>query len=54
MSHVHDERSGEWDSPEEEEDDDYEREEQGEDPTSPMRGFKDLDDLEDHDREADE
>ena len=38
-----------WDDPDEEEE---EREEQGEDPTSPLRGFKDLDDLEGHDAEA--
>jgi hypothetical protein len=44
-----DEREG-WDDPDEEEE---EREEQGEDPTSPLRGFHNLDELEEHDAEAD-
>jgi len=47
-----DEAAG-WDHPDEPEDDDehVERETQGEDPTSPARGFKNFEDLEEHDAE---
>ncbi|MBV9196190.1 MAG: hypothetical protein JO168_18800 [Solirubrobacterales bacterium] len=38
-----------WDNPEEDD-----REAQGEDPTSPERGFEDLDDLENYDEESEE
>lgn len=40
-----------WDDPEAEEEDEDEREAQGEDPTSPARGFEDFGDLEEHDED---
>jgi hypothetical protein len=43
-----------WDDPENEDEDEDEREAQGEDPTSPARGFEDLEDVEEHDAEQDE
>ena len=47
-----------WDDPERDEDEDEGqgsmREAQGEDPTSPMRGFDDLEELEEFDAENEE
>ena len=54
MSEHH--SDADWDDPEtenEDEDEDDETGAQSEDPTSPTRGFKNLDDLEEFDEEAD-
>jgi hypothetical protein len=50
----HPEDDAGWDDPEQDEDEDEdEREAQAEDPTSPTRGFDDLDDLEEFEAEQD-
>jgi hypothetical protein len=55
MTAEHESRDpGGWDDPDELDEDEFadeheERELQGEDPTSPARGFEDLEELEDHD-----